>query len=164
MVKRRSATAIWLRTSLLAVGLTAAVVQAGRAEEADLTSAVLLLSEAPRMLQEACPKLGGAGADCRIEKVTVTQQGADWFGRAETRIYHSDGRETDMVMTTRLDSASCRLVDRKVVPDVATGRRLLTMTERQLRLAIGDPQSMQRFCSITGSLLGSMTPPPCLCP
>lgn len=134
-----------------------------QAEEADLTSTVLLLSQAPRMLQEACPKLAGAGADCRIEKVTVTQNGNDWQGRAEAMIYHPDGRETPMIMTARLDPNSCELVDRKVEPDAAAGRRLLTMTERQLRLAAGDPQSRSRFCTISSSLLGSMTLPSCLC-
>lgn len=154
------------RAGLLAMGVAAGLVAGAdsRAEEADLTSAVLLLSNAPRMLQEACPKIGGAGADCRIEKVTVTQEGDDWQGRAESRIYHADGRETPLVMTARLDPINCRLVDRTVVPEAAVARRLLTVTERQLRLAMKDPEGMKTFCGLSGSLLDGMRPPSCLCP
>ncbi len=162
MVKPSGTRTMWLMAWACAFGLLTWDTNAA-AEEADLTSTVLLLSDAPRMLREACPKLAGAGADCRIEKVTVTQEGNDWHGRAEAKIYHTDGRETPMIMTARLDSKSCQLVDRKVEPDAAAGRRLLTMTERQLRLAAGNPQSRARFCTISSSLLGSMTLPSCLC-
>ncbi len=152
------------RAIALAFAFAVTVGQVAAAEEADLTSTVLLLSDAPRMLDEACPKLAGSGADCRIEKVTVTQEGTNWLGRAEAKIYHSDGRETPMIMTARLDPQSCHLVDRKVEPDAAAGRRLLTMTERQLRLAAGNADNKARFCSLTSTLLGSMTLPSCLCP
>lgn len=147
----------------LMVGLSSFPSQPLEAQEADLTATVLLLSDAPRMLREACPKLAGAGSDCRIEKVTVTQDGNDLTGRAEAMIYHADGRETPMIMTARLDPVNCELVDRKVEPDAAAGRRLLTMTERQLRLAASNPGNRVRMCTISQSLLGSVSLPSCLC-
>ncbi len=144
---------------LFATGSTAA-----QSQEVDLTGPVLLLSDAPRQLREACPGLAGAGADCRIERVTAKQSGASWLGEAQVKIYRPDGAVDPLVLSARLEPKGCTLVDRKVEPATPRALRLLNITEMQIALARRDPQGMQAFCLMAGGLLEGIEPPSCLCP
>ncbi len=150
--------------SLLASLLFATGSATAQSQEIDLTGPVLLLSDAPRQLREACPGLAGAGADCRIERVTARQSGASWLGEAEVKIYRPDGRVDPLLLSARLEPKGCTLVERKVEPSSARAQRLLTMTEMQIALARRDRQGMQAFCLMVDGLLDGVDPPSCLCP
>lgn len=134
-----------------------------RAEQLDFTAPVLLFSDAPRFLAENCPSLAGSGGDCRIESVTAWPEGQDWLTEARVRLYRADGGEQALRLAARLDSRDCALKDRSVQPPNATANRLLTMTERRIRLARRDAQGMQRFCLLLQGMVERRRIPDCLC-
>lgn len=155
-----------MRAALSTLTFCLLALAAGRAEakEVDFTAAVLLLSDVPRQLREACPQLADPEADCRVERVTASPGANGWTGEALVRIYRKNGSEDTLTMSARLEPNDCRLVDRKVEPSTPVARRLLTLTEREIALARRNPNGMRSFCLMAGGLLGDAQPPPCLCP
>ncbi|GAB5469646.1 MAG: hypothetical protein Kilf2KO_26760 [Rhodospirillales bacterium] len=159
---RKALHALAILAPLLALPLAAKAPLAQGA--VDLTGPVLLLSDAPRMLADACPKLAGEGADCRIEQVSAQPSAQGWLAVAQVRIYRPDGRQEPLTLRARLEPSQCKLVDRQVTPDSPPARRLLTMTERQIARGRSSPQNMQTFCLMARGLLSDLNPPACLCP
>jgi len=133
-------------------------------ETIDFTAPVLLFSDAPELLRQACPALASPGADCRIEQVTARHEGGDWLGEAKVKVYRDNGEPGgDIALSARLDGESCALLDRRVMPASAVGNRLLTITERQIRRARADPEGMARFCLLLQGLVEERRIPDCLC-
>ncbi|MEO1193999.1 MAG: hypothetical protein AAFY02_19740 [Pseudomonadota bacterium] len=154
-----------LRPLLLFLVLSVPLLSAAKAEEVfDLTGPVLLLSDAPRQLREACPGLAGAGGECRIEQVIVRPEAAGWKAEAILSLTQADGSRQPMTLSARLHPESCQLVERQVTPDNARARRLLTLTERQLARARRDRSGMQAFCLMAPGLIEGSAVPTCLCP